>query len=130
MHTFETFECLNPDQAGGQPGEWHVFLRGFCRGDSESSSVFHFHIVFLRTLDVVCNSQSNGSFGDLLAVRLFAEDTDSVSVDRLVSEVTKQSRIGGLVGGSPALVVLALGVRLHVVLALKPFRAFHAIVLS
>jgi hypothetical protein len=35
-----------------------------------------------------------------------------------------------LVDGSPALVILALGVRLQVVLALKPFRAFHAIVLS
>lgn len=51
--------------------------------------------------------------------------------DRLVSEVA-QERTYRQTGceGSPALVVLALSVRLQVVLALKPFRAFGAIVLS
>jgi hypothetical protein len=94
VHTFGTFECLNPDQARGQPGKWHDFLRGVCRGDSESSSVFHFHIVIFRTLAVVCSSQSNSSFGDPLAVRLFAQDTDSVSVDQVVSEVTMEKSDG------------------------------------
>jgi hypothetical protein len=89
------FECLNPDQAGGQPGEWRTSLKeGFVVGDSESSSVFHFHIVILRTPDVVCNSQSDGSFGDPLAVRLFAQDLDSGSVGRLVSNVAMKKSEG------------------------------------
>jgi hypothetical protein len=66
-------------------------------------SVLHFHVV-VSALSVVRSSDSDGSFGDSLAMRFVLELADA------------------------ALVVLALCVRLHVVLALEPLGAFDTVV--
>ena len=66
-----------------------VFSTGVDCGDSESSSVFHFHIVVPRSLAIVCSAQSNGSLGDSLAVRLLAQDLDSTRTNPRVSVVAK-----------------------------------------
>jgi hypothetical protein len=66
-----------------------MFPTGVDCGDSESSSVFHFHIVVLRSLAIVCSAQSNGSFGDSLAVRLLAQDLESARTNPRVSAVAK-----------------------------------------
>lgn len=76
------------------------------------------------SLAVVDDTQSDSTFGELLAVRLFAQNLESKE-----GNCQRWDIVNTLVN-TPLLVILALGVRLEVVLALKPFRAFCAVVLA
>jgi hypothetical protein len=51
----------------------------------QTGSVLHFHVVFLA-LAVVNNSQSDGRFGDFLAVRLFLELANPMRKGKTVNE--------------------------------------------
>jgi hypothetical protein len=87
-------------------------------------SVLHFHVV-VSALSVVRSSDSDGSFGDSLAMRFVLELADAFRKQK--KSVKPRGRVV-LWPNSPALVVLALCVRLHVVLALEPLGAFDTVV--
>lgn len=81
-----------------------------------------------HSLAIVC-SQSDGRFSSILRVRFFAQQADPV-IQVLRQPIYLPAGCLKPLRHSPPLVVLALGVRFQVVLALKPFRALDTVVSS
>lgn len=96
----------------------YIFV--FVALSSHRSSLLHRNRRILRSLAIIYYALSHSRLGNLLGVRFFAQQTESNDHHQLVSE---DASVRKMTFHSPPLVVLALGVRLQVVLALKPLGA-------